>query len=53
LARVIAVPIMTKLINDALAVAYRLKNDRSFEAVYLFSLLGLTLTLAFYQLRAG
>ncbi len=49
----IAVPIMTQLINDALAVAYRLKSDRSFEAVYLFSLLGLTLTLAFYQLRAG
>jgi hypothetical protein len=53
LARVIAVPIMTKLTNGALAVAQRLKSDRSFEAVYLFSLLGLTLTLAFYQLRAG
>jgi hypothetical protein len=49
----ITAAIVTQLINDALAVAYRLKSDRSFEAVYLFSLLGLTLTLAFYQLQAG
>jgi hypothetical protein len=53
LARLIAVPTMTRLISGAWSVAQRLKSDRSFEAVYLFSLLGLTLTLAFYQLQAG
>jgi hypothetical protein len=49
----ITASIMTQLIIGAWSVAQRLKNDRSFEAVYLFSLLGLTVTLAFHQLQAG
>jgi hypothetical protein len=40
---------MTKIINAGLAVLWRVKADQSFEAVYLFSLLGLTLTLAFHR----
>lgn len=44
---------MIKISNDILAALWRVKSDQSFEAVYLFSLLGLILTLAFYQMRAG
>ncbi len=36
-----------------LATVWRLKSDPSFEAVCLFSLLGLTLTLAFPGLMPG
>jgi hypothetical protein len=43
---------MMKIGNAVLAALWRIKTDQSFEAVYLFSLLGLTLTLAFYQLRS-
>jgi len=44
---------MIKIINGVLAALWHANADQSFEAVYLFSLLGLTLTLAFYQMRLG
>jgi hypothetical protein len=44
---------MIKIINGVLATIWRIKTDQSFEAVYLFSLLGLALTLAFHQMRLG
>jgi hypothetical protein len=42
-----------KMVLAILATMWRLKTDSSFEAVCLFSLLGLVLTLAFPGLTPG
>jgi len=41
------------MLLTVIAALWRAKDDRSFEAVCLFSLLGLTLTLAASGLSAG
>jgi hypothetical protein len=38
------------MIDAVLSALWHAKNDRSLEAVYLFSLLGLTLTVVFSRL---
>jgi hypothetical protein len=38
------------MINAVLSALWHAKNDSSLEAVYLFSLLGLTLTVVFFRL---